>query len=84
MLDLRKEQTAICKALRSAAAKARANGIKNPQFFVEPEGPAIFVMDGDHPGQINSGHVSIPERQAAIVGEISVLNIGAILDVGAW
>lgn len=85
-LDLRAEERAIRRALKRAAEKARAAGIAEPEFFVEPEGPAIFVMDGRHRGQIRSDICNAAERQEAIVGEMSVPRhaIGAKLDVGAW
>lgn len=86
MIDLRKEERAIRKALRSAADKARAAGYANPEFYVEPEGPTIHMMDGDHPAQKNSAHTDARQRQEAVVGMILVdpKSIGAKLDVGAW
>lgn len=86
MIDLRAEEQTIRLALRRAATKARAAGYANPQFFVEPEGPTIHVMDGDHPHQINSARAHAGQRQQAVIGKIGVEreHIGAILDVGAW
>lgn len=86
MIDLRKEERAIRRALRSAANKARAAGVANPEFFVEPEGPTIHVMDGDHPAQRYSYRYDCRERQEAVVEQILVdrWSIGAFLDVGAW
>ena len=85
-IDLRNEERAIRRALKKAAEKARAAGIDRPEFYVECEGPSIYVMDGRHPAQINSDRYSSAERQEAIVGEmwLSVKIIGALLDVGAW
>lgn len=84
-LDLRAEERSIRRALKKAADKARAAGIEQPEFFVEAEVPAIYIMDGSHPGQINSADLRF-DRQEAIVGTMRLEKkyIGALLDVGAW
>jgi hypothetical protein len=85
-IDLRKEERAIRRALKSAAEKARAAGVANPEFYVECERPCIYVMDGDRDEQKNSANYSAFDRQRAIVGAMGVecRHIGAKLDVGAW
>lgn len=85
-IDLKSEERTIRRALKKAADKARAAGIKNPQFFVEPEGQSIYIMDGNHRGQIRSDICHAGERQEAVVGEMTLPRtiIGAALDVGAW
>lgn len=72
--------------MKSAASKARAAGVANPVFYVESEGPTIYVMDGDRDEVKNAHRYGAGDRQRAIVGAMGVesTHTGAALDVGAW
>ena len=68
--------------LREVVDACRAEGIKNPKLFFEPESQAIFVLDGDHPEYIRDGGPGA--RQKAIVARIPTGRPGCPFDAGAW
>lgn len=73
----------IARLLREVVEACRADGLRNPNLFFEPESAAIFVMDGDHPSEDN-GSAGMGERQEAIVARIPVLRVGCPFSAGAW
>lgn len=72
-------------ARRAARAERirSAEGLRNPNLYFEPESAAIFVMDGDHPHDIDA-NASMGERQEAIVARMPVADIGCPFGAGAW
>ena len=73
----------IAKLLREVVEACRAEGLRNPNLYFEPESAAIFVMDGDHPHDIDA-NASMGERQEAIVARMPVADIGCPFGAGAW
>jgi hypothetical protein len=74
----------ICKLLAEVVAACRADGLGNPKLFFEPESAAIFVMNGDHPGYVDSDKCGMAGRQEAIVERIPIYAPGCPFDAGAW
>ena len=75
LLDLRAEERAINRALRSMLAKARAAGVESPTIFAEG-GKTISVLDST---KTEDGM----NTQAGVVGMVSVAR-DVPFDAGAW
>jgi hypothetical protein len=70
----------IGRALKALLDEARRAGCKNPKLFFEAESSAVFVLDGDHPGYVDS-RARADRRQEAIVVRAE---IPTPFDTGAW
>lgn len=74
----------IAALLREVVKACREEGLRSPKLFFEPESAAIFVMDGDHPGEVHSDTASLGGRQEAVVARIPVGALGCPFSAGGW
>lgn len=74
----------IAALLHEVVDACRAEGLREPRLFFEPESAAVFVMDGDHEHEVNCEKATAGQRQQAIVARIPVGSSGCPFDAGAW